>query len=123
MSESSKDCKLTPACLLLPVGMLAFVLFIMLAFQVSQIMRDRDSLNQVKQQQEKPLEDVQKLRAQLDAVAVGTLKLSQNGNKDAKAIIDRMKRMGIVVNSGNPASGGAPAAAMPGSVPNPPASN
>ncbi len=99
------DNKVTPAHLLLPLSLLAFVVFVFLAFQTSQILRDRDAMHEARGRQDKPLEDAQRVQAQLDALALGTLKLSQQGNKDAKTIIDRMKQLGITVNANAPVGG------------------
>lgn len=93
----SKDDKVTVAQVLFPVSLIGFVLFLFLAFQTSQLLNERESLHQARAQQDKPLEDAQKVGAQLNALAVGTLKLSQAGNKDAQGIIDRMKQLGITV--------------------------
>jgi len=89
---------LTVSHILFPLSLLAFVIFLMMAFQTSQILRDRDALHIAKDQQNKPLEESQKLQTQLDALAVGTQKLAGQGDKNAQAIIDRMKQLGIVVN-------------------------
>jgi hypothetical protein len=90
--------KVTAAQILLPVSLVAFVVFLFLAFQFTQVMRDRDAMHQALAQQDKPMEDVQKLQAQLNSLAIGTQKLADNGDKDAKAIIDRMNKLGISVN-------------------------
>ncbi len=101
--------KITASQLLFPVSLLAFVIFIMLAFQVSQLMRDRGMLHQVYNGQTKAIEEAQRVQAQLNALAMGTQKLSLKGDKNAEAIINRMKQMGITVNM---PPGSAPAAAV-----------
>ena len=114
----SKDGKITAGQVLLPVSLLGFVLFIMLAFQASQILRERDALHEAKTQQDKPVEESQKVQAQLDALAVGTKKLADQGDKNAQTIIDRMKQIGITVStkgSGSPA-GTMPTTAAPAGV-------
>jgi hypothetical protein len=116
--------KITLNQILLPVSLVAFVVFIMVAFQFTQILQDRGTMQQAKTQQQKPLEDAQRVDAQLNALAVGTLKLSEKGDKDAKAIIDRMKKLGITVNDKLPAAAAVPPGApmaMPGrNAPMPP---
>jgi|GEM_PF-1208022 hypothetical protein len=107
--------KVTIGQVLFPVSLVAFVLFIMLAFQMTQIMRDREAMHQAKAQQDKPIEDAQKVQTQLSALALGTKKLADKGDKDAKGIIDRMSKLGITVNENAPV---APAAgALPGAAP------
>lgn len=94
---SVKNGNFTAAQMLLPMSILALVVFIGTAFQTVEAFHDRSVLHQAKTQQDKPLEDAQKVRAQLDALAVGTLKLAQEGDKNAQAIIDRLKALGITV--------------------------
>jgi len=53
----------------------------MLAFQMTQSLRDRDALHQAKAQQDKPFEDVQKLQSSAYALALGTRKLADGGDK------------------------------------------
>jgi len=106
----SKDGKITIAQILFPVSLIAFILFIMLAFQSSQILRERDALHDARVNQEKTLEQAQKVQAQLDALAIGTKKLADQGNKNAKVIVDRMKRLGITIGSSQPAAKGTDAA-------------
>jgi hypothetical protein len=117
----AKDGKITVAQVLVPLSLVAFILFIMLAFQTSQILRDRDVLHQQKSRQDKPMEDTQKVQAQLDALAVGTKKLAEGGNKSAQAIIARMKQMGITVNETKGGATPAPAASTtpPAEAPEP----
>jgi len=96
--------KITIAQLLLPVSLVAFVLALMLAFQFTQILLERDAIKQAMTQQDKPLDDAKKVGTQLNALAMGTKKLADKGDKSAKAIIDRMKKMGISVGEPPPAS-------------------
>jgi hypothetical protein len=107
---NSPNGKLTLSQVLLPVGVLAFVVFVMLAFQFTQILRDREAMHQAKLQQDKPLEEAVNVQNQLNALAVGTQKLADKGNKGAKGIIERMNKLGIQVNVGGP---GAPGAGAP----------
>ncbi|MDX2027467.1 MAG: hypothetical protein SFW62_02395 [Alphaproteobacteria bacterium] len=88
---------LTVARILYPIALLALILFVAMAFQLGQVLRDRTALHEARAQQDQPFEDTQKVRTQLDALAVGTLKLAQAGNKNAKTIINQLKEMGITV--------------------------
>jgi hypothetical protein len=119
--------KVTDLHILQAVGLVAFVLFLTLAFQLSQVMRDHENLHDALARQDQPLENLTRIQSQLDTLAVGTLNLSQKGDKNAKEIIDRMKQLGINVRSpasaplGNqapaPAMGGAQPAAATGGTP------
>jgi len=98
--------KVTITQVLLPLSLVAFVLCLWLAFELTQILHERDALHQASAQQEKPLEDVQHLQTQLSALANGTIGLAEKGDKNAKAIVERMKQMGLL----NPNAPGTPAA-------------
>lgn len=97
MSDIKCDCQLTPKCLLLPILVVSFTFALQFAFQTTQIIRDRGLLHELKGQQEKSFEDSQRLQAQLNALLVGTQQLADQGNKNAKAITDKLKEAGIVV--------------------------
>lgn len=93
---------------LLPVLLVAFVLTLSLGFQLVQIERDRASLHAFIASQDKPLDDSRKLQSQLSALALGTKRLADEGDKNAAAIIARLQQMGISV--GEPPAAAAPAA-------------
>jgi hypothetical protein len=100
--------------ILLPVLLVAFVLFLSLSFQTMQIMRDREALHQFVSQQDKPLEDSRKIQAQVSALALGTKRLADGGDKNAIAIIDRLQKLGISVGGQPPGTEGvAPPPASP----------
>lgn len=98
MSNSTSDMRLTTRHLLIPVSLMALTMFLVMSFQTMQILRDRDSLNMAKGQQEKAFEDSNRLQGQLNALLTGTKKLSDAGNKDAKGIVEKLKSMGIEIN-------------------------
>jgi hypothetical protein len=108
---SAKEFKVSISNVLLPLLLVSFTLFLTLAFQMTQIMRDREALHQAKMQQDKPMEDAQKLQAQLTALALGTKKLADSGDKDAQNIIAQLKQNGITV--AEPATTSAPGAMAP----------
>ena len=97
--------KVTLTQVLFPMSVLAFVIFLMLAFQFTQILRDREAMHQAKTQQDKPLEEAMTVSNQLNALAVGTQRLADKGDKGAKAIIERMDKLGIRVNVNGPGGG------------------
>src|ERR1700722_15648666 len=114
---SSKDAKLTLSQILLPLALVSFTLFLLLAFQTMQSLRDRDTLHQAKTQQDKPFEEVQKLQSQLSALALGTKKLADGGDKGAEGIIAQLKQAGIVV--GEPTAAAKPMPGASGAAPAP----
>lgn len=106
---SCNDQQLTIKHLLIPINIVAFVMMLLLAFQTSQLLRDRAALRDNRMQQSKAFEDSQKLQSQLSALLVGTQKLAEAGNKDAKVIAGRLKDLGIIVSPSTaaPAAGSA----------------
>ena len=108
MPVSPVNGKVTIAQLLIPVSLTAFVLFLVLAFQVTQIMRDHTVLSNTKTEQQKPLDQATKVQSQLEALALGTKKLAQGGDKNAQAIVAKLEQAGISI--GGPQGAGAPPA-------------
>lgn len=106
--------KVTLSQVLLPIAILGFVVVVFLGFQLTQIMRDRGNMHSAMAQQQKPLEDAMHVQDQLNALAIGTQKLADKGDKDAKGIIERMNKLGIKVNVNGP---GMPPASSPGRAP------
>ena len=119
--------KITAAHVLFPVSLLSFVVVLFLGFQTTLLVGDRGAMHQAQAQQEQLLAQTNKVKAQLNALAVGTLRLSQQGDKDAQTIIASLKKAGIDVSDqpqgGPPAAGGmtptAPGMAPPGAPPAP----
>ncbi len=90
--------RINPSQALLPLALLSFVVVLFLCFQTTLLISDRSSLHTAREQQDKPIEQIQKIKAQVNALAVGTLKLSEQGNKDAQNIIAALKKSGINVS-------------------------
>ena len=95
----SNDFRLTLTHVLFPISLMAFTMMLLFAFQSTQVLRDRDVLHETKGSQEKAFEDSQRLQAQLNALLLGTQKLADEGDKNAKVIVDRLKEIGITINS------------------------
>jgi hypothetical protein len=115
--SSSKHGQFSVAHILFPMTLLALVVFISMAFQSIQVFRDRAALHQARIQQDKPVEDVRKLQAQLEALATGTLKLAEKGDKNAQGIIDRLKKLGVTVGQPKADSSATPPASADVAVP------
>ncbi len=138
MSEQHSHTSVT----VLAVALLGFALF-----QMTQIFADRDNLHKAKTQVEaaitqadKVLTDNQKMLDQLNAIAIGTQRLADSGNANAKEIVTQLGRLGIKINpnfkegdknakpgegaapaGGPPSAAGASGAATPAAEPAPPA--
>jgi len=98
--------KITNTQILLPVFLLSFVVTLFLGFQTTLLVGDHSALKVARAQQDKPLEQLAKVKAQVNALAVGTLHLSKDGNKDAQVIIADLKKAGVdVSDQGTPPGG------------------
>ena len=89
--------RITTSQTLLPVLLLSVSLVGFFLFQTSVLIGDHRSLVITRGQQDKPLEQAEKLKAQLTGLASGTLKLAQQGDKNAQNIIDQLKKAGVNV--------------------------
>ncbi|HNQ05098.1 MAG TPA: hypothetical protein PKH69_10860 [Thiobacillaceae bacterium] len=84
--------------ILLPIllGLLALVVWF--GFQTSQLLKERDSLVTLRANQESMYTNARKMRAQLDALAAGTARLAQQGNANARKVVDALQAQGIRIN-------------------------
>ena len=105
MFHTGNDQRVTAAQLLVPVFIMAVTLAVLFGIQFCQILTDRQDLHATYSQQEKPLGEAQRLQGQVQALVIGTMKLADKGDKDAKAIVEMLKQIGVVPS--------APAAAQP----------
>src|SRR5437868_14996769 len=79
--------------------LVSLVFFLMLGFQTVELIRDRIALVDAGRGQEPTVQQSQKVRQQLDAIARGVARLGDEGDENAKAIIDDLRRQGITVNN------------------------
>jgi hypothetical protein len=79
------------------VGLVAFVAF--LAFQTSQILGERSVLSKAYDGQNTQIQDSNKARQQLEAIAQKTAELAGRGNANAQAIIADFARQGIKIDT------------------------
>jgi hypothetical protein len=73
-------------------------LFLLLAFQTYQQIRDQNALSSLRATQEQTVEESVKLRHQLEILAGDTAQLAADGDTGAQAIVDQMKKQGINLN-------------------------
>ena len=100
----------TPPSILIPVGLLAATFFVWAAFQTVQLVRERGALQGVRANQEAPIQEAAKVRAQLDSIARRTAELATQGNPQAKTIVEELRKRGVTINPTPPA----PAPQTPG---------
>ena len=89
-----------------PVALLGVAILLWVGFQTTQLIRERHGLQTLHQGQEAQIQSSQKLRASLDAIASGTAKLAEQGNPNAKLIVDELKKRGVTINPNPPAPPG-----------------
>jgi hypothetical protein len=92
----------------LPVFILAAALALFLAFHVQQVLREQANLKQLFAAQDQPLAQAKELQTRLDRLAVGTLRLAESGNENAKALVERLKQAGVTITPPKSEAIGAP---------------
>lgn len=93
----STKVKITTVELLIPMAMMGFAFMLFLAFQVSQIMTDRDSMNQILGGLKTPYEQSQNLNKQFGGLVAGSQKLANDGNKSVRKIVEKLREIGVIV--------------------------
>ena len=85
----------------IPLLLIAIALVIWAGFQTTQLLRERKYLKTVLTDQSPTVEQSQKLRGQLDSIAKGTLQLANQGNSNAKIIVEELRKRGVTINPGD----------------------
>ena len=78
--------------------LLAVVIVTQLIQAVHELVRltgQREDLQALRAAQERGLEEVKKVRTQLDVLAGGTARLADQGNPNARALVEKLKAQGI----------------------------
>ena len=86
----------------IPLLMIAIALLSWTAFQTIQLVKERTYLKTVFASQSQTVEQAEKLRAQLDSIAKGTLQLANQGNASAKIIVEGLRKRGVTINPDTP---------------------
>ena len=80
------------------LALLAVVILTQLVQGVHEVVRltgQREDMQLMHASQDRALEEVKKARAQLEALAGGTARLAEQGNPNARALVDKLKAQGI----------------------------
>ena len=80
------------------LGLVVIAVLAWFAFQTTQLVRERSSLQAAKGSQDSTLAQAEKLRAQLDSIAKKTLELAQQGNTNAALIVQELAKRGVTIN-------------------------
>lgn len=67
-------------------------------FQTLQLVKERENLANLRQNQTTVYANAQKMRAQLETLAAETAKLAQAGNANAALIVNALKQRGINID-------------------------
>lgn len=96
-----------------PIALLAIAVFLGLAFQTVQIVRDSETLATINRSQEAPLQETARLRQATDSLAGEIVQMAQSGDSGAKQVVDEMAKQNIVIRPSVPGAPGAAAPAAP----------
>lgn len=83
------------------------------AFQTTQLLAESTSLAATKAQQEPIVQNANKMRQSLDSIAAQTQRLADQGNANAKALVDELRKRGVTINATNAVAPGGSAAPSP----------
>jgi hypothetical protein len=81
----------------IPLLLLASALVAMLGFQAYQLLDGRKNLQDLYSSQEEPYAEARRLRVQLDGIAGGTARLAEEGNANARRVVEELSKRGITV--------------------------
>lgn len=80
--------------------LLTVALLLALAYNTFYLIRERRNLHTVRENQQTPLRQAERVRAQFDSIVKRTLQLAQQGNSGAAIIAENLARRGITTNPG-----------------------
>jgi hypothetical protein len=83
----------------LPIALIVVSFVVLLAFETSYAIHDRDALAEQNRLQEPAVQEAIKLRQKLETLAGKTAQLAADGDEGAKSIVDQMKRQGITLSA------------------------
>lgn len=82
----------------IPVLLIALAVVVWSGFQSIQLFQERSNLANLRTSQDAMFQNARKMRDQLDALAAGTQKLANSGNKNAQAVVNALAQRGITIN-------------------------
>jgi hypothetical protein len=89
--------------LAMPLALLALAFVLLLLFQMVELVRQSRSLVQAAANQESALQEANKLRQAADALVNDVLQLAQQGNVNAKQVVEEMARQNVNLRPSRPA--------------------
>ncbi|HTV50524.1 MAG TPA: hypothetical protein VME21_05010 [Steroidobacteraceae bacterium] len=88
--------------LFLPGLLLGVAVLGAFVFQTAELLYQRSAVRAAILAQQAHIEQSQKLRAALDALAASTLRLADSGDPNAKLVVDELRKRGININPNGP---------------------
>ena len=88
----------------LPLILTIASLLVWFGFQTVQLVVERDNLGSVKGNLEAPMQESQKVRAQLETLITKTADLANQGNVSAKTVVEELEKRGIPIKAAAPPS-------------------
>jgi Tfp pilus assembly protein PilN len=85
--------------LFVPLLLLTCGWLVWMGFQTTQLVREGQSLRSLHAQQAQTVDNAQRMRAQLDAIASGTRRLAEAGNENARLVIEQLARQGVTIRA------------------------
>ena len=85
------------------IALLTAAFFLLVAFQTYELVSARTNLVNARVRQEQGIQQGQNIRNQLQALAQGTLQLSNEGDESARVIVDSLRQQGVTINPPVPA--------------------
>jgi hypothetical protein len=82
-----------------PLILVIVSLFVLMAFETGEAIRDRGALAELMRAQQPSIEQAAKLRQQLQNLAGKTAELANAGDAGAKSVIDQMKAQGVTLGA------------------------
>jgi hypothetical protein len=86
------------------VLLLALALLGFFGFQTSQLWRERGQLAQALAALQPQVEAASRSRAAIDRLAVSTNRMAEQGNPNARAIVEELRRRGVTIDPNAPAA-------------------
>lgn len=83
----------------LPVLLLTITSLAWFLFQATQLLAERNTLQQSREAQQAQVQQSQKLRDSLDGLASDTARLAEQGNRNAKLVVDELRKRGVTINT------------------------
>ncbi len=84
------------ASVFVPSLLVVIALLVMTGFQTIQLSRERELMNTRIIQQVDPLKESETVRKQWNDIRAGTIQLAQQGNLNAKRIVERLLQTGLL---------------------------